>query len=445
MLIATVVATLTGAGGLGGITAAQAQPLQSHEPITITSAAQFDFQHGVTNAPGCGIAANPCSIDGWSIQPSSGQACITIDLSHDTMPPRDYVIQNNRCSGGTDGIVLKSAPNGTVAGNTISGLSGTANNSRNSTGILASDSTPLTISANRLSNIQGSPGTAPGQSGGDAWGIHVIDSPMVEISHNDISLVAGGYGFIAAFGSSGGNGGSGTAVSAEQTEAAPSQAAPISLPVGVNAGTLVGTISSLPLLGPVLSELLKTAHMPCTSSRLTMKSNTISRVYGAVGAVGGLSLTGSGGDGGTGGSATGVVVKGFSHDSPYCDVTLKTNSISWIVGALGAFGAAGVTTGGRGGDGGSGQGVVLANVEEHARVTGNAIFQLYGAYGAAAGWGTFHGGNGGNGGDGIGIRKGHVDVHPDDNVISFFFGGLGGAGGLPDGVLGTPGTAAAVV
>jgi len=436
-VIATVLATITGAGGLG-VTAAEAQPLQSHPPITITNGSQFDLAHGVTNGPfpsACGTAATPCSIDGWSIQPSAGQACITIDLTNSAAEP-SYVIQNNRCSGGMDGIVLIDAPRGTVRNNTISGASGAAN-SPAATGIMLNTSDNMTITENRLSNIEGRPGMTFGQSGGDAVGIHVLDSDMVDIQHNDISLVAGGFGFLGALGGAGGNGGNGTAILAEQTMApTPCFLSLCALLRSVSASLLRAVPA--PLLGSVANAL-----PPTHVVHLNLKNNTISRVYGAVGAVGGLGGVGPGGDGGDGGSATGVRVKGFSDGVRYRGVTVQGNSVSFVTGALGALGAAG-WRGGRGGDGGSGQGVVLTDVASSATVTGNAIYQLYGAYGAAAGWGAY-GGNGGNGGDGIGIRKGNVAVAPGDNIISFFFAGIGGAGGLPNGLLGSPGTAAAIV
>jgi Periplasmic copper-binding protein (NosD) len=427
MVIATALATMSGTGGLV-VTAAEAEPLRPHAPIDIT-ADDFTPENGVTNGPDCGgVLEQACSIDGWNIKAAPGASCITIS---DTR--KRYVIQNTRCSGGTIGIVLTDAPEGNVVSNTISGLNGSAR-SPTATGIAVNRSPHMTIADNRLSNIQGRPGNAAGASGGDALGIHVRDSEGVDIVRNDVSLLAGGYGYLGSLGKdganggNGGNGGSATAILAEQTP--PS--------------TLLASLSTPPLRSVQVSVLGSDVTLnvgPLAISGLTLRNNTIARVYGGVGAVGGFGGFGSGGNGGDGGNATGVMVKGLDSDSYDLD-SMKGNSISWIVGAVGAVGAAG-WNGGMGGNGGSGQGVVLTNVGSGADVSGNSIFQLYGALGAAAGWGAAHAGNGGDGGDGIGIRKGAVALV--DNVISFFFAGFGGAGGLPDGVLGRPGQAAAVL
>jgi hypothetical protein len=437
LAIGTVLGTITALGGLGATAAQAATP---RGPIVINTDSAFTAANGVTNAPNCGGAMQAaCRINDWQITPSAGGTCINIE---NTM--KRYLIENNSCDGGRNGIVLVDAPNGTVKTNTIKNLSGIpgAAGNREAYGIKVLRSDTMTITDNQLNKIQGDPGSSAGQNGASAYGISVQDSPTVDLARNNISRVSGGYGFMGSGTSTnGGPGGSAYGIFAQKNTATLSI---VLGPVNVH-------------LGPALSELLEpvVTHLPAPVSslltpvvvppKLTVKDNVISQVSGGVGAIGAYVFGGTGGNGGNGGSATGVSVAGLATSS-YSAVSMTGNNISGVFGAVGAIGGGG-KNGGKGGSGGSGQGIVLANVTNAgSAVTGNTISQLYGGVGALGGTGTFGsgvGGSGGNGGDAVGIRKGSTS--PGFNSITFFFAGLRGNGGFPGGANGTNGTAAAVL
>jgi hypothetical protein len=402
IVIATTVTMMV--GGLGA-TAAQAQPLTPRAPIVITSDAELDAAHGVTNpgAPAtCGTGMQPaCSVDHWDIMPAAGGTCISI-----TGTTKAFIIHDNRCTGGRRGIVLTGlgAPltgADTVRDNRISNLNGTAAN-RDAIGIDVVGSSFLTITDNVVTNILGRPGGAAGQDGGGAYGIRVFGSlpqpaNVLTMTGNRIIGLVGGYGSPGGPGGAGGAGGSAYGISAQ------------------------GVLGSM----------------------LLANDNSISALHGAFGGFGGFGSGGPGGPGGFGGNAIGVSVAGYALSSA------DNNNISLLAGSFGGYGGAGGVgaNGGKGGHGGDAYGVLFDNVTASS-ASYNSIFQLYGSFGGAGGNGGFGGlgGNGGQGGDGIGINKlTSVTITTLGNSIAFFFPGFGGNGGFPLGVNGGPGIAAPIL
>jgi len=434
MVIATIVATMVGIAGLGAGPAMAATP---HAPIDINGNSGFNaVNSGVTNQP-CGGVLNPvCRINGWQISSGSGGFCIRIQGT--TTP---YIIENNTCSGGPNGIVLSSAPNGTVRQNTISGLNGTTG-SFDANAIMMDQSNNTTIAGNQISNIRGANGTSTHKDGGSAFGIHLGRSATVDVESNRISQVSGGFGFSGtATSPNGGNGGSGFGIRAQG--GAPTTLAlvlgPVSLQFGAPISTLLGPV--VDMLRPVLAPMLAV-----TPSNLDVKNNNISGISGSFGAIGAYVGSGTGGKGGNGGSAAAASVDGGT--TSYADVHVTGNTMNTMSGSSGAIGGSG-RSGGDGGSGGSAHGVQLVNVGGGtSTVTGNTITGVYGASGAIGGSGVFGlgvGGRGGNGGDAIGIRKSNVTVNPFANNISFLFAGTGALGGFPGGANGQSGQARAIV
>ena len=435
IVVATVVATMVAVAGLGVGPALAATP---HNPIVISTGG-FTVANGVTNTP-CGSSIKPCSIDNWQIDPPAGGTCITVQNTTEF-----FVIHDNTCDGGTNGIVLRNAPNGTVAKNTITNLDGTTA-TFDATGILVDQSDNTTITENALSKIRANPATATHKDGGSGFGIHIGKSAPVDIERNNISQVSGGYGFIGTSASkNGGNGGGAFGVQAEGGP--PTMLSVVLGPVALQFGPPLSD-----LLRPVV-ELVQPMIAPALppAPNLKVKDNAVSRITGAVGAIGAYVAGGVGGSGGNGGSAAAVSVQGVNNTTTrYNNVQVTGNNLSLVTGGVGAVGGSG-RSGGNGGSGGSAHAVQLVNVgasNTGSTVTGNTITQLYGAVGAIGGTGTLGlgvGGRGGNGGDAIGIRKSNVTVTPGTNTITFFFAGLAGQGGFPGGANGQSGTAAAII
>jgi len=364
-VIATVLATIAGVGSLG-IAVAAATPVaheagsaghgchllcrcghdcdhggdngggngaagtSAHDPIVINGDAAFTGANGVTNPTGCGTSGDPCQIDHWQITPRSGGTCISVQNT-----TKVYVVHDNTCTGGTNGIVLRRAPDGTVRDNTISRLLGVILTATDATGILADSSNDMTITGNRLSTITGSSGAGIGQKGGSAFGIHVLGGHRVDIRQNTINPVTGGTGFPAlGIGQSGANGGNAVGIVAENMTAT-------LLP-----GGLVGPPLST-LLEPVL-DLLVPALAGVVGSvlvgppNLNVQDNTVSALNGGGGGAG----TFSGTPGGNGGSAEGVLLMSVAGSA------VSGNTISSLRGANGANG-----TGARGGNGGNAFGI----------------------------------------------------------------------------------------
>jgi len=332
MVIATVLATMSGIGVLGSGPAGAATP---HPPINIMS--NMDLTTTATNGPNCGntmMMQPACSIDNFQITPSAGQTCIRI--AGTTL---SYAVHDNSCTGGANGIVLTNAPNGTVNKNTISGLNGTPD----ATGILVKATHGnITVTNNQLSKIKGNPGTSTSQQGGSAFGIHVDDSAPVDIVSNGISQVSGGYGFLGTTASkNGGNGGNGTGILADNapTSAMSLKLGPVTVQLGPTLSDMLRPVVDrlqLPMVSPLLGQAVTT-----TPPTLTVKTNTISQVSGGVGAIGGTgTFGGHGGNGGNGGDAVGIR-KG--------NITPGLNSISFFFAGLGAIGGfPGGTSGGNG-------------------------------------------------------------------------------------------------
>ena len=304
----------------------------AHDPIVISGDGGFTQANGVTNPAGCGTADNPCQIDHWEITPRSGGTCISVANT-----TKVYVVHDNSCTGGTNGIVVRRAPNGTVRDNSVSRLLGVILTATDATGILVDSSNDVTVTGNRLATITGSSGAGIGQKGGSAFGIHVLGGHRVDIRQNTINPVTGGTGFPAiGFGQSGANGGNADGIVAENMTATSSGGAfgPLS--------TVVGAL--LDLIGPALSELF--GPVLAAPANLNVEGNTISALNGGGGGAGSFSGT----PGGNGGSAEGVLLTAVAGSA------VTTNTISSLRGANGGNG-----TGARGGNGGNAYGVHRVN------------------------------------------------------------------------------------
>jgi len=321
-----------GGGGGGGDAGISTSP---HDPISINGDPAFTTANGVTNPAGCGTSDIPCQINGWGIAPKSGGTCIVIQNT-----TKVYVVHDNSCTGGTNGIVVRRAPGGTVRDNTVSRLLGVILTGTDATGILVDTSNDVTVTGNRLSTITGSSGAGIGQKGGSAFGIHVLGGHRVDIEQNTINPVTGGTGFPAlGIGQSGANGGNALGIVAENMTATTTMLGGL---VGPPLSTLLGPV--VDLLAPALPGPL--AAVAATPLNLNVAGNTISALNGGGGGAGSFFGT----PGGNGGSAEGVLLTAVAGSA------VTGNTISSLRGANGGNGS-----GARGGNGGNAFGIHRVN------------------------------------------------------------------------------------